>query len=201
MKNILIFASGNGSNADQLIRYFAHSKVAQVGLVISDRKHAPVLSRAKNYGIPYLYIPHSQLNSPHIMEQFATWAPFHLTVLAGFLSLFPVQLIKAFNGNVINLHPALLPKFGGKGMYGHHVHEAVISAKEEYSGITIHWVNEAFDQGTPLFQATCRVAPQDTPDTLAERIHALEHYFLPRVCHTLLAPERFNPFHITRLTP
>lgn len=201
MQRILVLASGNGTNAENLIRYFQNSPLARVALVLTDKPGAPVLSRARNLGIPTLSVPRPQLSTHSTIETLQAQGPFQLTVLAGFLGLLPQNIIELQQQRVINLHPALLPKFGGKGMYGNHVHRAVLRAGETLSGITIHWVNTLYDRGQPIFQASCRVLPSDTPDTLAARIHSLEHYYLPRVCEAILSQNINNPLGIKALLP
>ncbi len=201
MQRILILASGNGTNAENLIRYFAHSDEARVGLVLCDRPGAKVLERAKSLNVATLIVARGDLASPQTLATIMAQGPFDLTVLAGFLGLIPAPLLAGLGHRVINLHPALLPKYGGKGMYGEHVHRAVIAAREPISGITIHWVNPLYDQGARIFQATCRVRADDTPERLAARIHTLEHYYLPRVCEALLTQAIDNPLGIQALSP
>lgn len=182
MNRIAIFASGAGSNAQQIINYFKLSdKNITVALIVCNKPGAGVISIAEKEGIPLLmiekerfsrgdgYLP--ELQSHHI----------GFIVLAGFLWKIPQVLIDAYPKKIINIHPALLPNYGGKGMYGSNVHQAVINAAESQSGITIHYVDEHYDQGDIIFQATCEVKPDDTPLTLAERIHKLEHRYFPRI--------------------
>lgn len=186
MKRIAIFASGSGTNAENIIRYFQERNNASVVQVLTNNQHAKVLDRAKNHKIsafsfnrPALYTSDDVLNllkSAHI----------DLIVLAGFLWKFPSSIIEAFPNKVINIHPALLPKYGGKGMYGAHVHKAVIENNEQESGITIHYVNENYDEGAIIFQAKTAIDSTDTAETLAQKIHKLEYAHFPKVIEKLL---------------
>ncbi len=182
MKNckLAIFASGNGSNAEAIIKYFLADKHVEVAAVYTNNKSAFVLQRADRYGLPATVFTKEEFHAPAFTWQLQQQG-FDLLVLAGFMWLVPPALVAAFPDKIINIHPALLPAYGGKGMYGHFVHEAVIRNKEKKSGITIHYVNEQYDRGDILFQAECPVLPDDTPDTLARRIHHLEHHHYPRV--------------------
>jgi folate-dependent phosphoribosylglycinamide formyltransferase PurN len=166
--SIAIFASGTGSNAQQIIQHFAGNPQVRVALIVSNKPNAGVLDKARAASIPTLIIG------------------IDFIVLAGVLWKVPADLIKAYPSRIVNIHPALLPKYGGKGMYGHFVHEAVIAAGEKESGITIHYVDEQYDHGGTIFQATCEVKPDDTPDSLAERIHQLEHQHFPTVIESVL---------------
>lgn len=180
IKKIAIFASGAGSNARKLIEYFGtqafpkHSSI-QVSLIVSNKKTAGVLNIAAEYQVPTLIIEKQPFFEGDGYVSALKDVEIDFIVLAGFLWKVPEALIKAFPHKIVNIHPALLPKYGGKGMYGNFVHEAVIANKETESGITIHYVDEQYDHGAHLFQATCPVLPEDTADTLANRIHALEH--------------------------
>ncbi|WP_046743352.1 phosphoribosylglycinamide formyltransferase [Kordia zhangzhouensis] len=186
MKRIAIFASGSGTNAENIIRYFQERNNASVVQVLTNNQHAKVLERAKNHKIsafsfnrPAFYTSDDVLNllkSAHI----------DLIVLAGFLWKFPSSIIEAFPNKVINIHPALLPKYGGKGMYGAHVHKAVIENNEQESGITIHYVNENYDEGAIIFQAKTAIDSTDTAETLAQKIHELEYAHFPKVIEKLL---------------
>ena len=179
---LAVFASGKGSNAANLVSYFNHqpskSKKAKVTLVVCNRPGAGVLELAKKEGIETLMIEQAGFYSGQYLEQLRASAD--ALVLAGFLWKIPDDLIKAFPGRIINIHPALLPKFGGKGMYGHHVHNAVIAGKETKSGISIHAVDEHYDNGDLIFQATCDVDPGDTAGSLAQKVHELEMLHYPR---------------------
>lgn len=185
--HIAVFASGTGSNAKKIIEYFENNKRIKVSLIVCNVPAAGVLNIAAEKGIPTLLINKTEFTQTGYVESLRN-ADIHFIVLAGFLWKVPTVLVKAFQpgvGNtkgIINIHPALLPKYGGKGMYGAHVHEAVIAAKEMESGISIHWVNEHYDEGTIIYQATCKVDANDTPETLAQKIHALEHaHFAPTI--------------------
>lgn len=182
MTNIAIFASGSGTNAEAIMEHFAHSTSARVALLLSNRADAFALKRAERFGVPTTVFTREEFRDP--AGKVARLLKEHqigFIVLAGFLWLVPDYLTSAYAGRIVNIHPALLPKFGGKGMYGHHVHEAVLAAGESQSGITIHLVNERYDSGDILFQATVPVTPDDTPDSLAEKIHILEHRHFPTV--------------------
>lgn len=182
MTNIAIFASGSGTNAEAIMEHFAGSTTARVALLLSNRADAFALKRAERFGVPTAVFSREEFRDPE--GKVARLLKEHrigFIVLAGFLWLVPNYLTTNYAGRIVNIHPALLPKFGGKGMYGHHVHEAVLAAGESQSGITIHLVNERYDSGDILFQATVPVTPNDTPDSLAEKIHILEHRHFPTV--------------------
>ena len=179
--NIAIFVSGSGTNCENLIRYFADSERVNIALVVSNKPDALALERAQKFGVPTAVTPKPELNNPDVMLPLLQKYDIGFIVLAGWLPLIPNFLIDAYPHRIINIHPALLPKYGGKGMYGHHVHEAVVAAGERESGITIHIVDQHYDRGTTLFQARCTVTPEDTPDTLAAKIHLLEKEHFPRV--------------------
>ncbi len=185
MHNLIIFASGKGSNAAAIIEYFKKTGQAVVSLIISNKPQAGVLEIAAAEGIPTMVIDRAGFNSPDFPEKLKEYNP-SLLVLAGFLWKVPDSVINAFRNQIINIHPALLPGYGGKGMYGQHVHEAVLAAREKTSGITIHLVDEVYDNGDVILQAHCPVKFDDTADSLAERIHELEHYFFPRTIEFLL---------------
>jgi phosphoribosylglycinamide formyltransferase-1 len=175
MKNIAIFASGNGTNAQKLIDHFDSGNIARVALIITNNPKAYVIERAKASDVPSLLIEKKSFTeTTQLLEELKKYK-IDLIVLAGFLWMIPVYLIKAFPNKIVNIHPALLPKYGGKGMYGDRVHEAVIANKEKESGITIHYVNEQYDEGKIILQAKCEVSKTDTPETLANKIHELEH--------------------------
>ena len=185
MIRIAVLASGSGSNAQRLIEHFAQHAQARVVLVGCDQPQAGVLQRAWDLGVPSYLFNGAQLRDGTVQREMLGQR-IDLVVLAGFLRLIPADLVKAFPQRIVNIHPALLPKYGGKGMFGSHVHEAVIAAKEKESGITIHYVNEHYDEGEHLFQATCPVHSDDTPEALAARIHALEHAHYPQVVEQLV---------------
>jgi phosphoribosylglycinamide formyltransferase 1 len=185
MSNIAIFASGSGTNAENIISYFRQNNYAKVVLVLSDNKNAFVLERVQKYDVPAFFFPIDDLKNGKVLEKVKEYSV-DFIVLAGFLKLFPQEIIEEFPNKIINIHPALLPKYGGKGMYGNRVHKAVIEAGEKESGITIHYVNPHYDDGNIIFQAKCPVMGNDTPDTLAQRVHKLEYKFFPEIIETLL---------------
>jgi phosphoribosylglycinamide formyltransferase-1 len=191
MNKLAIFSSGTGSNAARIIRYFQGHTSISVDLIVCNNPHAGVLNIASAAGIPILLIEKEQFfrGSAYVPELQARSIDF--IVLAGFLWKIPVRLVQAYRHRIVNIHPALLPKYGGKGMYGHHVHEAVIAAGEKESGITIHYVDELYDHGQVIFQANVSVDPEDTPETLAGKIQFLEHGHFPRVIEE--AVKRLNP--------
>lgn len=181
MANICIFASGNGSNAEAIIAYFSNDANINVQLIVSSRADAFVLERARNHNIPSLVLDRNVFrDSTSLLDDLENHSIDYL-ILAGFMWLVPTYLVKAFTKKILNIHPALLPKFGGKGMYGTHVHKAVIEAKEEMSGITIHFVNEQYDEGAVIAQEKCLVTNVDTVDSLAEKVLKLEHIHYPRI--------------------
>lgn len=186
MKNIAIFASGEGTNAQNIINYFKESDIAAVKLVISNNPEANVLKRAQESGIDTLIIDRNTLYESEELIRILKKTAIDFIVLAGFLWKIPKNLIQVFPGKIINIHPSLLPKFGGKGMYGIHIHKAVIDAKEKQSGISIHFVNENYDEGQLISQHNCIIDPSDTPETVAYKIHQLEREFFPKVIHKLL---------------
>ncbi len=185
MHSLIIFASGRGSNAQAIIDYFSNSDLAKVSLIVSNRADAGVLDIADREGIPSTVIDRSSMTDSSFIQQMKEYNP-SLIILAGFLWKIPQEMVTAFPEQIINIHPALLPKYGGKGMYGAHVHEAVIEACETESGITIHYVDEVYDNGFKILQAHCPIKPGFTPQTLAESIHSLEHFFYPRTIEYLL---------------
>jgi phosphoribosylglycinamide formyltransferase-1 len=185
MDNLIIFASGAGTNAAAIINWFKANCKARVSLIVCNKPQAGVLKIAERENIPTLLIDKQSIQSADFVATLQSHNP-KLIILAGFLWKIPATMTTAFPDKIINIHPALLPKYGGKGMYGHHVHEAVIAAEEQESGITIHYVNEAYDEGNTIVQAHCPVVAGDTPDSLAARIHQLEHYYFPRVIEFLL---------------
>ena len=188
-KNIAIFASGSGSNTENIIRYFRENEAIQVSLVLSNRSDAYVLERAHCLGVPCNLFPKEDWVAGD--EILAVLQEYHIdfVVLAGFLVRVPDLLLHAYPNKIINIHPALLPKFGGKGMYGNRVHEAVVAAGEKKSGITIHYINERYDEGNIVFQAVCPVLPTDSPEDVAKKVHALEYEHFPRVIERVLCGE------------
>lgn len=179
---IAIFASGNGTNAENIIRYFQTvDDSAEVVLVVCNSADAKVLERAAKLGVPSVVLPRKDFKNEAVITGLMKEYQVDFIVLAGFLLMIPDFLIAQYPDKIINIHPALLPKYGGKGMYGHHVHEAVVAAGEKESGITIHYVNEDCDGGRIIFQAKTALGPTDTPDDIAAKIHILEQENFPRV--------------------
>ncbi|MEG0517822.1 MAG: phosphoribosylglycinamide formyltransferase [Bacteroidales bacterium] len=185
MKKLAIFASGSGTNAQNIITYFSSKSSAKVELIISNKPDAYVLERAKNLNVASIVLSKEELMSDKIL-QILKEHRIDFIVLAGYLLKIPAILIHNYHSRIINIHPALLPKFGGKGMYGHHVHQAVVASGEKETGITIHLVDEVYDNGRILFQATCPVTPTDTPDSVAAKIHELEQAHFPREIETYI---------------
>ena len=185
-RNIAVFASGSGTNAQRITEYFSDHPEISVSMILSNKPDAYVLVRAKKLMIPSVVFDRHTFNETTEISGLLKKNKIDLIVLAGFLWLIPEDLIQAFRGRIINIHPALLPKYGGKGMYGSRVHEAVIQSRDKESGITIHFVNEKYDEGNIIFQAKCEVLPDDTPDTLAQRIHQLEYKHYPEVIEKVI---------------
>lgn len=186
MINIAVFASGSGTNAQNLIEYYQSHSSIRVKLIVCNNPNAGVIERAKKLNIPVSLI--NKIELANGAELLAKLKQFQIDtiVLAGFLMLIPPYLVQAFPNRIINIHPALLPKFGGKGMYGAKVHESVLAQGEIESGISIHLVNEHYDEGAILFQAKCEIASNETPDSLAQKIHALEYKHYPKVIENYL---------------
>lgn len=186
MKSIVLFASGSGSNVENIIQYFRGHPEICVSAVLTNKRDAAVLERCQRLKIPALYFNrHALYDSEVITQTLQALAP-DLIVLAGFLWMIPGALVKAFPGRIINIHPALLPKYGGKGMYGIRVHQAVKDSGDGESGITIHYVNERYDEGAVIRQVQTKVAPGDTAEQIAEKVHALEYIHYPQVIEELL---------------
>jgi phosphoribosylglycinamide formyltransferase-1 len=179
--NVAILASGSGSNAENIIRYFGGSSLVKVSLVISNKDNAYVLERARRLNIPFAVVPNSDWETGDEVMALLRQYQIDFIVLAGFLLRVPDGLLQAYPHRIVNIHPALLPKFGGKGMYGDKVHQAVVAAGEKVSGITIHYVNERYDEGQIIFQATCGVSPEDSPEAVAKKIHLLEQTYFPGI--------------------
>lgn len=184
MKNIVIFASGSGSNAEKIIQYFKNSNQGKVVAVFSNKSDAKVLERAKNHQIPTIVFNKLQLNERFVLHELHRFQP-DLIVLAGFLLKFPESILKEYP-KVINIHPALLPKYGGKGMYGMNVHQAVLNNKEKETGITIHYVNEHYDEGEFIFQKAVNIEDCKTLEEIAHKVHELEHQYFPMVISEVL---------------
>lgn len=186
MKNVAIFASGSGTNAENIARYFSKSETVKVAVVLSNNKNVGVHDRVNKLGIPsFVFSRDEFVEGTPILAKLAEYQ-IDLIVLAGFMNKISDTLLNAYPGKIINIHPALLPKHGGKGMYGMHVHEAVVAAGEKESGITIHYINENYDEGDIIFQATCEVLPADTAEEVAMKVHALEYAHYPHVIEEVL---------------
>ena len=186
MKNIIVFASGSGTNAEKIIRHFNFSNFAKVSYIASNKPDAFVLRRAEMLNVKTLTFNKNDLYTYNKVLDFLLNENPDIIVLSGFLLLMPSNIISAFPKRIINIHPALLPEYGGKGMYGDNVHKAVLADKKNESGITIHYVNEKYDDGDIIFQKSCPVYPDDTVSSLAEKIHALEYEFFPKVIESLI---------------
>jgi phosphoribosylglycinamide formyltransferase-1 len=185
MKNIAIFASGSGTNAENIVRHFRGSKEICISLVLSDNPNAFVLKRVERYSIPAIVFTSIELREGAVLEMLKGRG-IDFIVLAGFLKLIPINILEAYPNGIVNIHPALLPKYGGMGMYGIRVHQSVIEGGEVESGITIHLVNAEYDKGDIIFQAKCPVLQCDKPETLAERIHQLEYEHYPSIVEELV---------------
>lgn len=190
MKKIAIFASGAGTNAENIIRYFANDERIKVVLVLSNNQKAGVHARVNALGVPSLVFTRDEFAEGTPIVDILAEYEVDFIVLAGFMCFVSEPLQKVFSGRIVNIHPSLLPKFGGKGMYGMHVHEAVVKSGEKESGITIHYINEHYDEGAIIFQASCPVLPNDTPEDLAARVHALEYEYYPKVVEEILGKVR-----------
>lgn len=185
VKRIAIMASGSGSNAQKIMEYFADNKDVRVECLLSNIPDAFAIERAKNHGVDTLVFDRKQFYESFFVENFLDERRINLVVLAGFLWLVPEKLVRKFK--IINIHPALLPQYGGKNMYGMKVHQAVIDNNEPFSGITIHHVNEKYDDGAIIFQAKCNLDESETSESLAEKIHQLEHQYYPKIIEKLLS--------------
>ncbi len=192
MRNIAIFASGSGTNAENIIQYFSNLKSARVKLVLSNRREAYVLKRAEALKVKSCFFDYDDFYTSGKVPGMLTENNIDFIVLAGFLWLVPESILLKYEGRIINIHPALLPRYGGKGMYGDKVHRAVLENRDAESGITIHYVSRQYDEGDIIFQARCRVEEDDTADTLAARVHALEYKHFPEVIEKLILGLR-NP--------
>ena len=183
--NIAIFVSGSGTNCENIIRYFQGSTSSNIALVVSNRRDAYALERAKRLGVPTAVVPKAELNKSEEILPLLQQYGIDFIVLAGFLPLVPEFLIDKFPRRIVNIHPALLPKHGGKGMWGHHVHEAVKAAGDTETGITIHYVSPVCDGGEIIAQFSTAVTPEDTPETIADKVHELEMAHFPKVLEEL----------------
>ena len=186
MKKIAILASGSGSNAENIANYFKGSDYAEVSFIIANNPEAYVIERAKRLGIECAVVTKVQFMEADSIIAMLKERDIDFVVLAGFLLLVPAKLIQAYPGRIVNIHPALLPKHGGKGMYGDRVHKAVVESGDTESGITIHLIDEQYDKGTTFFQAKCPVLPTDTPDDVAAKVHELEYKHFPHVIEEIL---------------
>ena len=188
MKKIVLFASGSGSNVEAIAEYFRDHPGVEIAAVLTNKKDAPVLERCERLGIASFYFNKKALYDSGLVADILNSIQPDLVVLAGFLWKVPEKLIGEFPDSIINIHPALLPKFGGKGMYGMHVHRAVKESGEKESGITIHYVNPHYDEGQIIFQARVALEKNDTPEDIAEKVRKLEHHHYPRTIEKLLTP-------------
>lgn len=186
MKNIAIFASGSGTNAKNIAEYFKTVKKIHVSLILSNRPDAFVLDRAKKLGIPSLVFTRKDFYESDSILDALRENEIDFIVLAGFLWFIPDNLLKAFPRRIINIHPALLPKYGGKGMYGEKVHQAVIRSGDKQTGITIHYVNDHYDEGEIIFQDLLDILPEDTAESIAQKVHSLEYKHFPRVIEEVI---------------
>ncbi len=185
MKRIVIFASGSGTNAENIIKHFQKSNVANVVRVLSNKKDAKVFERSNSLNVSCMYFSRNDFyDSDKVLNLLVEEADF--IVLAGFLWRVPEKIINLFSNKIVNIHPALLPKYGGKGMYGMHIHNTVIANKEKETGITIHYVNENYDEGAVILQKKVSVDESDTPESIAKKIHQLEYKYFPKVIEEIL---------------
>ncbi len=185
MKKIVIFASGSGTNAENIIKHFKNTNTATVVSVFTNNPKAFVIERAKNFQVPTEIFTKEELTEGKVLQKLITIQP-DLIVLAGFLLKFPENIVAQYPDKIINVHPALLPKYGGKGMYGMNVHKAIVENKERETGISIHYVNEHYDEGNIIFQKKVTVLITDTPEVVAEKIHALEQQYFPFIVEEVL---------------
>jgi phosphoribosylglycinamide formyltransferase-1 len=185
MKKILIFASGSGTNAENIIKFFANKSIGTVVAVFTNNSTASVIEKANKLKVSTVIFSKDELNTGIVLQKVNNFKP-DLIVLAGFLLKFPQNLIDAYPNKIINIHPALLPKFGGKGMYGMNIHKAVVENNEKETGITIHYVNENYDEGNIIFQQSVLLSNNETPESVAIKIHRLEQEYFPEVIEKLL---------------
>ncbi len=187
---IAILASGSGSNAEAILRFFEASETVEVAFVGCNRPEAQagIYERTRRRGIETTRFTKAEMLEGELLQALQAKA-IDWVILAGFLMHIPESLVRAYHGRMLNVHPSLLPKFGGKGMYGMHVHRAVLDAREKESGMTVHWVTEVYDEGAVVFQAACSVEPQDTPESLAERVMELEHTYYPQAIAACIAEQ------------
>ena len=185
MKKIVIFASGSGTNAENIMKYFVKTKIGTVAAVFTNNPNAQVIDRAKNYGVTIEVFSKDQLIEGEVLQKIDAIQPDWI-ILAGFLLKFPQKITAAYPQKIINIHPALLPKYGGKGMYGMHIHRAIVENKENETGITIHFVNENYDEGAIIFQQSIILTGEETPEVVATKIHELEYKYFPEVIEKLM---------------
>ena len=185
MKKIVIFASGSGTNAENIMKYFVKTKIGTVAAVFTNNPNAQVIDRAKNYGVTIEVFSKDQLIEGEVLQKIDAIQPDWI-ILAGFLLKFPQKITAAYPKKIINIHPALLPKYGGKGMYGMHIHRAIVENKEKETGITIHFVNENYDEGAIVFQQSIILTGEETPEVVATKIHELEYKYFPEVIEKLM---------------
>lgn len=190
--NIAIFGSGNGSNAQHISEYFANNNKVKISTFVANKKDAYIIERAKKLGIPCRIFNRNDFYYTNNVVDYLKEMEIDIIVLAGFLWLIPENILQAYPQRIINIHPALLPLYGGKGMYGMNVHQAVIDNKEVESGITIHFVNDKYDEGTTIFQAKCNITPKDTAETLAQKIHLLEYEHFPKTIENVINNILYN---------
>jgi phosphoribosylglycinamide formyltransferase-1 len=186
MRNIAIFASGTGTNAENIIKYFSNKNTAKVSLVLSNKRQAQVLKRAEANDVRTVFFEHKEFYVTGKVLRYLMLYKIDFIVLAGFLWLVPENIIEQYPGRIINIHPALLPAYGGKGMYGDIVHKSVIASGDKESGMTIHYVNKFYDKGDIIFQAKCKVDPSDNPESLASKVHTLEYQHYPVVIENIV---------------
>jgi len=186
LKKIAIFASGSGSNAENIVLHFNQNPNIKVSLILTNNSKAGVLDRAKRLNVPATVFTAKEFKETNVILSLLKECDIDFVVLAGFLLKVPDSLIKAYPNRIVNIHPALLPKYGGKGMYGSRVHETVVAAGENESGITIHYINEHYDEGNIIFQSKCEISPSDAPDDVAHKVHELEYKYYPSVIEDLI---------------
>lgn len=186
MKRMALFASGAGSNVLNIIKHFKNKEQIEIALVLTNNPKAGVIRKCEEQGVPLIYLSKKGFSQPHTLLQILEGFSLDLIVLAGFLLKIPSELVEKYPNRIINIHPALLPNYGGKGMYGMHVHRAVKEAGETESGISIHYVNEHYDQGALIFQAKTKLLPTDSPQDIAQKVQALESLHFPNTIERLL---------------
>lgn len=192
MIKLAIFASGSGSNAENIADYFSDKQYVTIKSIVSNKQEAYVHERAKRLGIESVTFSKKQFSETDNVLNYLENKEIDFIILAGFLLKVPENILNKYPDKIINIHPALLPKFGGKGMYGENVHQSVVASGEKESGITIHYVDENYDEGNIIFQATCEVSPSDTPHQVAEKVHALEYRYFPEIIDKVIS-EQFAP--------